>query len=47
MLVSISQLESFSEGNTPGYFILRIALVLLAVLVLVEALHRAFASPRR
>jgi hypothetical protein len=43
MLVSVAQLESFSEGNTPGYFILRIALVLLGVLVLVEAVHSIFA----
>jgi len=42
MLVSVAQLESFSEGNTPGYFILRIALVLLGVLVLVEAVNRVF-----
>jgi hypothetical protein len=47
MLVSVAQLESFSEGNTPGYFILRIALVLLGGLVLVEAVHSTFASPVR
>lgn len=47
MLVSVAQLEAFSEGNTPGYFILRIALVLLGGLVLFEAVHRAFASPLR
>lgn len=47
MLISVAQLESFSEGFTPGYFILRMALVLLAVLVLVEAVDRAFASLRR
>ena len=40
MLSSIAQLESFSEGNTPGYFVLRIALVLLALLSLVEAFYQ-------
>lgn len=45
MLASIAQLESFSEGNTPGYFFLRIALVLLPVFVLLEALHSVFANP--
>lgn len=37
MLASVTHLESFSEGLTPGYFVLRIALVMLPVLVLVEA----------
>jgi hypothetical protein len=45
MLASVAQLESFSEGNTPGYFILRIALVLLGVLVLVQAVYAALAHP--
>jgi hypothetical protein len=47
MLVSVAQLESFSEGNTPGYFILRIALVLLGGLVLIEAVHSAVARPQQ
>ena len=46
MLASITSLEKFSEGLTPGYFILRIALVLLAVLVLIEAIATARASLR-
>ena len=45
MLASVGQLESFSEGNTPGYFILRIAVVLLGVLVLVQAVYAAMAHP--
>jgi TRAP-type C4-dicarboxylate transport system permease small subunit len=47
MLRSMAQLESFSEALTPGYFILRMALVLLALLVLVEAVHSAFSGVRR
>lgn len=35
---SVQALEIFSEGLTPGYFLLRLALVLLAVLVLAQAL---------
>lgn len=46
MLASIASLEKFSEGLTPGYFILRIALVLLAVLVLIEAIAAVRASLR-
>lgn len=37
-LASVRGLEIFSEGLTPGYFLLRVALVLLAVLVLAQAL---------
>jgi uncharacterized membrane protein len=37
MLASVAQWESFSEGLTPGYFVLRIALVMLPVLVLAQA----------
>jgi len=44
MLLSVTQLESFSEGLTPGYFILRIAVVVLAVLVLLEAARSALVS---
>jgi TRAP-type C4-dicarboxylate transport system permease small subunit len=47
MLASVAGLESFSEGLTPGYFILRIALVLLALLVLVEAVGHALDSLRQ
>ena len=47
MLASVAALESFSEGLTPGYFILRIALVLLALLVLAEAAGHALASLRQ
>lgn len=43
MLESMRTLERFSEGLTPGYFVLRIALVLLAVLVLVDALAQVLA----
>ena len=41
MLESIRVREIFSEGLTPGYFVLRIALVLLALLVLLDALANA------
>lgn len=47
MLASVTGLESFSEGLTPGYFVLRIALVLLALLVLVEAVCGALSSLRQ
>jgi hypothetical protein len=47
MLRSMAQMKSFSEGLTPGYFILRMALVLLVVLVLVEAVDSAFSGVRR
>lgn len=41
MLESIRAHEIFSEGLTPGYFVLRIALVLLALLVFLDALANA------
>lgn len=44
MLASVAQLESFSEGLTPGYFMLRIALVLLALLALVEVVCGVLAT---
>jgi TRAP-type C4-dicarboxylate transport system permease small subunit len=47
MWASVRQLESFSEGLTPGYFFLRIALVLLALLVLLEAARAALLGLRR
>ena len=45
---SIRQLEAFPETFNPGYFILRIAVVLAALLVLVQALLDVFGkrSPR-
>lgn len=46
MLESIRAREIFSEGLTPGYFMLRIALVLLAVLVLGQAVAQALATVR-
>ena len=46
MLSSIAIREIFSEGGTPGYFILRIALVLLALLALVHAVAQAWSDLR-
>jgi len=46
MLGSIAIREIFSEGLTPGYFILRIALVLLALLALVHAVAQAWSDLR-
>ena len=46
MLESIKTLEIFGEGLTPGYFVLRMALVLLALLVLVDAVCGAVADLR-
>ncbi|HVZ43761.1 MAG TPA: C4-dicarboxylate ABC transporter substrate-binding protein [Ramlibacter sp.] len=43
VIQSVSQLEHFPETFNPGYFIVRLALWLLAVLVLLEGL----AAPRR
>jgi TRAP-type C4-dicarboxylate transport system permease small subunit len=40
MLASVARWESFSEGLTPGYFLLRIALVLLPIFVLIEMVYR-------
>lgn len=37
-LASVRAREIFSEGLTPGYFLLRVALVLLALLVLAQSL---------
>lgn len=44
MLESIQAREIFSEGLTPGYFVLRIALVLLGLLVLVDVVTQALAA---
>jgi hypothetical protein len=46
MLESVKAMEIFSEGLTPGYFVLRIALVLLALLVLVDALAQTVVDVR-
>ena len=46
MWESMRAREIFSEGLTPGYFVLRIALVLLALLVLVDAAAQAVANLR-
>ncbi len=43
---SLLQLERFAETLNPGYFLIRIAVLLLATLVLVQALRDAF-RPRR
>jgi len=43
-LLSLSQLESFPETFNPGYFLLRLALVLLALMVLAQAVL-TFARP--
>jgi hypothetical protein len=47
MIASVTQLESFSEGLTPGYFVLRIALVMLPVLVLAQAAGSVFAHLKK
>jgi hypothetical protein len=39
-LASVLAMERFSEGLTAGYFVLRIALVMLALLVLLHALRQ-------
>ncbi len=46
MLESIRVREIFSEGLTPGYFLLRVALVLLALLVLLDAATNAIRDIR-
>ncbi|MEO7106909.1 MAG: C4-dicarboxylate ABC transporter substrate-binding protein [Rhodoferax sp.] len=46
MWESIKAQEIFSEGLTPGYFVVRIALVLLALLVLVDAVAQAVGDLR-
>ena len=44
---SVRQLESFPETFNPGYFLLKIALLLAAVLVLIQALLDAFRGRAR
>ena len=39
---SVRQLERFPETYNPGYFVLRLALLLAALLVLLQALHDVF-----
>lgn len=43
-LQSVLQRESFPETYNPGYFVIRMALVLLAALVLLQALRDALAA---
>ena len=43
LVQSIGQFERFPETFNPGYFLLRIALALLALLVLLHALRETFA----
>ena len=44
---SIAELEGFPETMNPGYFFIRAAAVLLALLVLAQAAHDAISPPRR
>ena len=43
---SVRQLESFPESFNPGYFVLKIALLVAASLVLIQALLDVFRGPR-
>jgi hypothetical protein len=43
--VSVRGLERFPETATPGYFLLKLALVLLLVLVLLQAVRAAWPEP--
>lgn len=45
--LSIAELEGFPETMNPGYFLIRTAAVLLALLVLAQALVDLFAAPER
>ena len=47
LLNSVRQMERFSEGLTPGYFVVRFALVLLALLVLQNAVAQALDAWRQ
>lgn len=47
MVESIRVMEKFNEGYTPGYFMMRVALVVLAVFVLVNALGDVYFETRR
>jgi TRAP-type C4-dicarboxylate transport system permease small subunit len=46
VIQSVRQLEGFPETYNPGYFLIRIALVTLALLVLVQAIADALRPPR-
>ncbi|MGI9132586.1 MAG: C4-dicarboxylate ABC transporter substrate-binding protein [Rhodoferax sp.] len=46
-LASVLQRERFGEGNSPGYFLLRVALLLLAALVVWQALAQALHRPQK
>jgi TRAP-type mannitol/chloroaromatic compound transport system permease small subunit len=46
VIQSVRQLEGFPETYNPGYFLIRIALVALALLVLVQAIADALRPPR-
>jgi len=43
LVQSVRQLEAFPETFNPGYFLIRVALAVLALLVLIQALIDAFA----
>jgi TRAP-type C4-dicarboxylate transport system permease small subunit len=45
LVQSVRQLEAFPDTFNPGYFVIRIALALLALLVLIQALRDSFAPP--
>ena len=47
MVESIRVMEKFGEGFTPGYFVMRIALVVLALLVLANAVGDVYFETRR
>jgi hypothetical protein len=40
-------MERFAETSSPGYFIIKLALVLLLALVLVQAIMAALAKPAK
>ncbi len=46
LVQSVRQLEAFPETFNPGYFLIRVALAVLALLVLLQALIDAFAPSR-
>jgi TRAP-type C4-dicarboxylate transport system permease small subunit len=47
MVESMRVMERFGEGYTPGYFVMRIALVVLAIMVLVNASADVYFETRR
>ena len=44
---SVTGMERFAETSSPGYFIIKLALVLLLVLVLVQAIMAVLAKPAK